>query len=113
MSASGKYMYVFVRTDISLNQQLVQAAHAACTAGEKLGGSESNLVLLGVSNENTLEKLSEEMSNEKISHVMFFEPDNNMGYSSLATKAAGIQDRVTIQKIIKNHECKIWNERID
>lgn len=45
------YTYVFIRTDLSHAQQIVQASHAALDAGHTFG-AHSHLVLMGVDTQN-------------------------------------------------------------
>jgi hypothetical protein len=98
-----------VRKDISVEQQLVQACHASCVAGERFGGSDSHMVLLGIDNSEELERLSFELSFNEIDFVTFFEPDNNMGDSSIATKPLIDEERQKIKKIISKMDLKLWS----
>ena len=81
-------VYTFVREDLPIEQQIVQAAHSALEAGRDLGKpkSTSHLILIGVKSENSLNKISEELVQLNIKHHKFFEPDNDRGYTSLTTE---------------------------
>ena len=104
-----KYTYIVVRKDMPVNVQMVQAAHVACTAGETFKNSDSNFVLVGVENNNILIELAEELFFNHVKYVMFNEPDNNIGYSSLATDAYTDKNtRKTISKIFKKLNIKLW-----
>lgn len=82
------YVYSFIRTDIPFEQQIIQSAHSALEAGRHLRkpDSISHLVLLQVQDEPELVSISEMLRSFDIKHHLFFEPDNNMGYSSLTTE---------------------------
>ena len=103
------YVYIFVRTNISLAQQIVQAAHVACTAGEEFGGSDSHMVILGVAALTDLETVMNELCRSQIQFVKFTEPDNDMGDSAVATKPIPDKDRRQIKKIIDGLGLKLWS----
>lgn len=83
-----KYVYIFVRKDISLEQQLVQAAHAALEAGFTFQKPKNTafLVLIAVETQEKLLKTADTLEKQGIKTVLFFEPDDNMGYSAFATE---------------------------
>lgn len=103
-------MYVVVRTDIPMAQQIVQAAHAACTAGEKFGGSDSNLILLEIKNLKSLKNLSYHLEEKNVEFTMFYEPDNAMGFSALATRAITGKDRNDMRNVLKKFNVKLWGK---
>lgn len=45
------YTYVFIRTDLSIAQQIVQASHASAMAGHKFG-DHCNMVLFAIPDES-------------------------------------------------------------
>lgn len=69
-----QYMYVWVREDLSAPQQIVQSSHASARIGE-LYHSDTNIVLIGVDNENSLKQISCLLEDHEINSHMFFEPD--------------------------------------
>ena len=76
-------IYAFVRTDLSPEQQMVQAAHAAAEAGRRFYRPEhgiSSLIVLAVSNLQALYKAKMLLERLDIEHDMFFEPDWNTGH---------------------------------
>jgi hypothetical protein len=85
MNNDTPYTYLIVRTDLSYPQQIVQASHAALEAGTKYG-PHSHLVLLSAKNEQELIDSAEKLSKVGISYQMFFEPDNQAGYTALCTR---------------------------
>lgn len=86
--SENNYVYTFIRTDLSFEQQIVQAAHSALEAGRDLGkpDSESNLILLGVKNQESLLQIAERLKYHEIKYSLFYEPHNNRGYTSLTTE---------------------------
>jgi hypothetical protein len=82
------YVYILVRADISIEQQIVQAGHAALEAGFRFKRPDvtSSLILLTVPDQAALKAAGERLERNGIEHHMFFEPDFGMGYSALATR---------------------------
>lgn len=82
------YVYVLVRSDIEPEQQLVQAAHAALEAGFRFRAPHqtAHLVALSVASEAELLQAAARLEHEGVEHHVFFEPDNAMGHSALATE---------------------------
>ena len=79
---------MFIRTDLPIEQQIVQAAHAALEAGRDLENpkSISHLILLKVDSQDDLIKVSEDLTQLNIRYRMFYEPDDDRGYTSIATE---------------------------
>lgn len=82
------YVYVLVRSDIEPEQQLVQAAHATLEAGFRFRAPDqtAHLVALSVASEAELLQAAARLEHEGVEHHVFFEPDNAMGHSALATE---------------------------
>lgn len=82
------YIYVLVREDISLEQQLVQACHAASEAGASFNGCirNSSLIVCTVPDRAALLAARERLARYGIQTEMFFEPSWEMGHSALATQ---------------------------
>ena len=81
-------MYVLVRTDIPLADQIVQLGHACLEAGRRFKQPEipCNLVVLKVGSEAGLRCAIEEMEIAGIGCAVFYEPDENMGYTAACTE---------------------------
>ena len=81
-------MYTFIRTDLPIEQQIVQAAHSALEAGRDLGKPKghSHLILLEAKHQDALLKISNALKNLDIKFSLFHEPDYNRGYTSLTTE---------------------------
>ena len=83
------YIYVIVRTDLPIEQQLVQAAHSALEAGREFSNptTDSHLILLEAKSQDTLLNISQHIAEHNIKHHLFFEPDDDRGYTSLTTES--------------------------
>jgi len=82
------YTYVFIRTDLSLAQQMVQLSHAALEAGKTLHGSDdpiSSIIMLPAKNKAELHEIAQRLERYDIKYTMFKEPDFDMGHSAIAT----------------------------
>ena len=83
-----EYIYIAVRTDLPLADQVCQVAHAAHLAGKKFPfGDNTHLVLLKVKNEQKLFNLADELDSAGVLFELFYEPDDEMGFTALATQA--------------------------
>lgn len=96
------YAYTFIRRDLPIQHQLVQACHSALEAGSefKEPGHIPNLILLDAKNEQHLFEISDLLDLHNIRYHKFFEPDNNMGYSSITTEPL-TEDRKRILSTFK------------
>lgn len=97
------YTYVFVRTDISIEQQLVQSAHAALEAGKQFNESKaiSSIVMIAAKNKDELHKIANRLEQNGILFNMFHEPDFGMGDSALATEPICCPDK---RKVLKKYQ---------
>ncbi len=101
-------MYVLVRTDLPLAQQIVQAAHAAHEAGIHFGDKlvhPSSLVLIGVGSEAELRAEYDRLIAAGIPLTLFIEPDMGDAATALASGPLTGGDR----RLFKGH--KLWSER--
>lgn len=82
------YTYVLIRQDLSFEQQIVQACHASLEAGFAFVAPPvtSYLIVLTVPDQDALLAARDRLQRYGIACEMFFEPDNEMGYSALATE---------------------------
>lgn len=96
----NQYMYVFVREDLSVAQQIVQTSHATYEVGSVVGLSKSpNFVLIGVKSEPHLHQVREMLQEHQIDCKMFFEPDINQ-HTAIATEPITGDSR----KLFKKYE---------
>ena len=96
-------MYIFVRQDISIPQQLVQASHAAHESGlaHSQSGESNSIIIFGTKDKSELEDLFDRFHPE-IDCYPFFEPYKDTGLTAFATKPILESQR----KIFK--EFKLW-----
>ena len=95
------YTHVVVRQDLSPEQQMVQAIHAAASATAEFGGltSDTRLVLLSVRNQDELQHLACQLNEKSIPFHMFHEPDYGVGFSALATPPDTMKNRKAFKKL--------------
>lgn len=89
---------------MSPEMQMVQAIHAGIEAAyqSKEPDVPTHLVLLEIDNEKDLVDCSMILYLQDIKHEVFFEPDNQLGYTALAT-------RPTFERAIKAFRgLKLW-----
>jgi hypothetical protein len=85
----GRTLYVLVRTDIPVAQQLVQAAHAAAEAARRYyrpSHGVASLVVLSVRGPAELLRARQRLEDLDVEHTVFFEPDGAMGDSAIGTR---------------------------
>lgn len=86
---SDQYIYVFVRKDLSIAQQIIQVSHASSDmAWRKASDQPSetpNVCLFQVENERELVAVAQCMKRDGVEHEMFYERDHDTGYTALAT----------------------------
>lgn len=79
---------MFVREDLPNIVKLVQASHACMEIGfvTKKPEEQTFLIALSVKNEEDLTIVSILLETNGIKFSMFYEPDNNYGYTALCTE---------------------------
>lgn len=84
----NNWVYTWIRLNLPIEQQIVQAAHSALEAGRELSKPDtiSHLILLEAKSEEHLCSIAETLSAAGIKHHLFFEPDHGRGYTSLTTE---------------------------
>lgn len=81
-----QYVYVFVRQDIPLQQQLVQSNHATLSLASHYGiEGIPNIVAIGVPDQAGLEEACAILSANQIPHWRWEEPDFDYGFTAIAT----------------------------
>jgi hypothetical protein len=104
-----RYIYVLVRKDLPLADQMVQVGHACFESGMNFGQEGTHLILLQVENQKELNEFSETIKEHRIKYSMFFEPDpiidgdtEPMGNTAICTEPISGSKR----EIFKN--CSLW-----
>ena len=86
MKSSIPYVYLFVRDDLSIPQQIVQTAHAVdCMRSDTTSDDVNHMVLIGARGQDELIAIARYLSDCDIKHEMFFEPDIS-AYTAIATQ---------------------------
>ena len=85
-AADDKYIFVFVRQDLSIPQQLVQSNHATLSLASKyiINGT-PNLVLIGVPDRDGLIEAGNLLTQYGHRYYAWFEPDYDLGLTAIAT----------------------------
>ena len=91
-----QYIYVMVRKDLPIWDQMVQVGHACFDGGKHFSRKwkpETHLILLQVENEKELNEWQERLSEKEVKFTTFYEPDpaleideNPMGHTALCTE---------------------------
>lgn len=102
------YTYIFVRTDISYEQQLVQAAHAALEAGFEFDKPHetSSIIIIPAKNKDELYKIAARLETNRIQFKMFHEPDFGMGDSAIATQPLTTPEQRKVMKKFQLYKAK-------
>ena len=92
-------MYIFVREDLSLSQQIVQAGHATFEIGtlHPANTHSPHFVLLGAKTELKLLEIAEWLISHNVEFKMFYEPDIS-SYTALATQPMSGETRNKFKK---------------
>lgn len=96
-----KYIYVFVRNDLSPSQICVQSTHSCIeVARNYLDKDEDhpNVVVFGIKNENKLKSIADNLLQEGIRFQQFLEPDIGNQLTSIATEPLCGEDRKLFSK---------------
>ena len=92
---------MFIRTDLSLAQQIVQSCHATLEAGLKDNNryaQTSSIILIQVKNQQELLEAFERVQSLGIECVSFYEPYEDTGYTSFSTLPVGEEMRHHFKK---------------
>lgn len=95
---SSEYIYLFVRKDLSAQQQIIQTAHAIHQVGQNVKSSDvPNAVLFGASDEDELMRIQSHLASNDVAFEMFFEPDVQ-AYTAIATHPIEGEKRKLMRK---------------
>ena len=106
------YWYLFIRQDLSLADQLCQTNHATFEMAYTLPQSVDDpitpsTVLIGVPSKKALERVISKLKFNNIDHSAFYESDDDMGLSAVATVPLSDEQRSVLQgyKLWKEDQC--------
>ena len=94
-----------MRQDIPLAQQIVQSNHASIEAARRIPTESKDIpyvVLVGVPDKSALFRVERKLRDAGVEHSVFYEPDNNMGLSALATAPLPQEQR----RLLSNY--RLW-----
>ncbi len=83
----SKYVYIFVRQDLSKEQQLVQSAHVALVLGSKLKGKVEGLyfTVIGIPRLIDFCDVMKKLQEHGTKYEIFYEPDQGNTITAIAT----------------------------
>lgn len=93
-------MYIFIREDLTHEQQIVQASHAALEAGFRFDAptETTHIVLIGAKDEMKLREIQLHLEDTRIEHEIFYEPDYDTGFTAIATRPLFGDERKHLRK---------------
>lgn len=97
---------MLIRTDILLADQIVQVGHVCVEAGNQFSqpAGPSHLVLLGIASQDRLLEAAAKIDLAGYPYAIFFEPDDDLGFSAICTGPLAGQSR----RLFKQYS--LWNE---
>lgn len=96
-----EYVYVFVRQDLSKEQQLVQAAHVTLVLGNKLKRtdvSELYFTVIGIPQLIDFKTVFDDLHRHGTKYETFYEPDQGSTLTAVATHPIRKADRGNLLK---------------
>lgn len=103
-------MYVFVRQDIPVAHQIVQANHAVFHLAAIQHPNEDlvpNIIVVGLPGVAALRRVVAKLQANYIPHYLWTEPDNNFGFTAIATAPITGEQRAAL----KNY--RLWKYTAD
>ena len=101
------YVYIFVRQDISHEQQLVQSSHVALLLGSRLGRKIQNkynvddlyFAIIGVPHLKDFVQVQQDLG--ELPYELFYEPDIGNQLTAIATYPIHYKDPIRKKKLAK------------
>ena len=79
-------MYIFVRTDLPIEHQIIQTNHATLhMAGLRAEHGTPNIVLIGIPSLTSLLRVERKLEANGIPHYSWIEPDHDFGFTAITT----------------------------
>lgn len=102
-----KRVYILLREDLSPTQQIIQSAHAAQEAAWQFRRPDGmvHICLMSVPHGPALHAAHLRLKERGIDSYLFCEPDNDTGYTALATVPVADEDRQPLKKY------KLWQSK--
>lgn len=85
--ANDRWLFLFIRQDISLPQQITQAGHAiyGLVNSYRPEFDTPNFVTIGVPDLNALKRVQAKLNVNQVPHYAWVEPDFDLGFTAIAT----------------------------
>jgi len=101
--------YTFIRQDMEIQHQLVQACHSSMESGSNYKSPEEipHLILLSIKDGKELRSAERYLSKHGIKFHTFFEPDNNLGHTSITTEPLDFSKK----ELFKRFSCWTFKDR--
>lgn len=100
MNLDSCTVYIFVRQDIPIQHQVIQSGHAALRIAQfylaKDDTGTPNLIVIGVPDIKALERVMGKLARNCIKHMMWVEPDGDLGFTALATAPLTKEERLPL-----------------
>ena len=97
------YVYIFVRRDIPVANQIVQVGHVCYEAGLNFNAKQDTyMVLCQVDSEEDLLEIELRLNDANVETHKFYEPDDDLGYTALCSRPVNKKER----KIFRKY--KLW-----
>jgi len=102
MPNDEKYVFVFIRTDLSKEQQGIQAGHAVYGIANVAvhDSGTPNLVYIGVRDVGALKKVQEKLVKNQVAHFPWTEPDFDFGLTAIATVPLSVEEK----ELLRNYQ---------
>jgi transcriptional regulatory protein LevR len=96
---SNHYIYLFIRKDLSPQQQIIQASHVTHLIGTKQPEitETPNTVLIGLHSKDGLSEMVQYLDSNEIPYELFYEPDIEE-YTAIATYPLRGKDRTPLRR---------------
>lgn len=95
------WIYVFVRTDLPIEQIVVQSNHAAYESGlafENTSTESTSVICISCKNKHKLQKAYDELQGLGVEFVQFHEPDWDYGFTAFASAPVTAEQRSIFRK---------------
>ena len=98
-----KYIYLFIRDDLTHPQQIIQASHATEMVAKTMNPDSQvcHMVLIGCRDVVHLESIAFDLDYDGIKHKMFYEPDTGQHTAIATLPLSGVE-----RKLLKHYKLK-------
>jgi hypothetical protein len=81
------FIFVFIRQDLSLADQLVHSSHAVFHMGAEFGpvAGIPSLVMIGIPHKTAMNRVITKLKQQQLPHYLWSDPDFDLGVTAIAT----------------------------